>query len=104
MLTVLGSLATDLSFTVEGFHTFLAGFLGGGILGFIHFMRSLAQAKGEKLLQHFVAASLIGIVYAFLGGIVATYLQGNAGSFVTGLTAIGLVVAVAGNYLLKEEG
>ena len=103
MLIALGALVSDIGITLEGFHIFLAGFLGGGVLGLLHFARSLVHAKNEKLMQHFLAASVIGFVYAILGGIVATYFNGLSGSFVTGLTAMGLTAAVAGNYLMKEK-
>lgn len=104
MSIALGALASNFGITLEGFHIFLAGFLGGAVLGLLHFARSLALAKNEKLVQHFLAASVIGVVYAILGGIAATYFNGLSGSFVTGLTAIGLIAAVAGNYLMKEGG
>lgn len=91
------------------FTIFLNGAAGGAVLaGVVCFMtlNDLVRSheRRDRKMGQFVAAQLVSItLLAAIGGTTSWAFTGRAGDFITGLTALGFVLLIAGDRLVSPE-
>jgi len=88
------------------FSVFLVGAAGGAVLGGVRFFLSLADLAlstefGQRKAGQFMATQLLSmLLLAAISGSVSWALDGRAGTFITGFTALSLLLVIAGESVL----
>lgn len=91
---------------MDDFSIYLVGAAGGAVLGILRFFLSLAELTksteyGQRKARQFLATQLLSaFLLASIGGAAAWAFDGRAGMFITGFTALGLFLVIAGESVL----
>lgn len=80
-----------------------AGAAGGFVLGLVRLIMTMAGlSSGQNAGQAIGAHVLLAFMLALVGGTVAYFTSGIAGSFITGVTGLALILLLAGDFTSKE--